>query len=374
MPAHRAIDANQIKEKIQKKPMQHLDLIFDLLPENRKQAEKSLQLMHTLVKEKKLDRHALWTRMEAPIYFQETIYRDFSRRDPLIGKIARDGGLTLFNQYLYFKYGSFLSAELLKKHDIFKLKVPPIQTYIDKYKWPVAVSSDDKHAIVRKYYEVYGMYYEMLGDVLQAHDMEILKRLIQCQFDFNKKSNMNHVNQYLYVNRDNHITIHDRSLQLLLAHGLNPGLYLDMFLNSLWDECSLPNLAKVSGTLLYLASFLLDHGTSLSHMPSCFLVKLNQLLEQHAQKLDIYPLQKYQAGLLEEIRYLQGQLIEHTISFEKAKFYYLNAGTKGNTKIEMQCKASIKPWSVNDIIYHSLPPETETAQSSSVIETKFKAK
>lgn len=53
MSALKSTPTSQLKEKIHEKPIQHLDLLFDLLPENPTQVERILELMDELVKEKK---------------------------------------------------------------------------------------------------------------------------------------------------------------------------------------------------------------------------------------------------------------------------------------------------------------------------------
>ncbi len=84
---------SKLKEKIQQKPTQHLDLLYDLLPENEEQAEKILQLIEELIKEKKLNAHIIYRHMEKPLFFQDKSGQDFVKRDPLIAKLVREGGL-----------------------------------------------------------------------------------------------------------------------------------------------------------------------------------------------------------------------------------------------------------------------------------------
>src|SRR5690349_8150676 len=110
MVTTKKMSSNQLKKKILEKPIQYLDMLFDLVPENSEEAEKVLQIMEELVKEKKLNRHLLYRQMEKPLFFQDATGQDFVKRDPLIVKLVREGGIPFFNYYLKFKYGSPLSA------------------------------------------------------------------------------------------------------------------------------------------------------------------------------------------------------------------------------------------------------------------------
>lgn len=159
--------SKHLKEKIQQKPIQHLDMLYELLPENEEQAQKILQLMDELIKEKKLNPHLLYRHMEKPLFFQDKSEQDFIKRNPLIAKLVRVGGLPIFNYYLKFKYGSALSAELLTRYDIFIFDIPPIQHYIDNAHLEVLAAPDDINRIYEKYYAVYGTSYELLGDIFQ---------------------------------------------------------------------------------------------------------------------------------------------------------------------------------------------------------------
>lgn len=329
MSVLKVIPASQLKEKIYEKPIPHLDLLFDLLPENFAQAARILQLMDELVKEKKLDRHLLYKHMEEPLYFQDQSCQDFSRREPLIAKLVRDGGLTLLNHYLNYKYGSPLSAELLALHDIFAFNLAPIKSYIDNTNWPVFADKNAKIRIAKKYYTVFGMSYELFGDILQEKNMSILKRLVECKFDFNKQNNIDHLKKYLYINRDNHLQISDKTLQFLLQHGLNPESYLDLFLTGLWDQFTLPHATALHYPLVHLINFLLDHNATLSHFSREFLEKFHHTLEVHVEKIISLSPSEQQQQILEEMGYLQAQLMESTISFEAAKPYYFKVGKRG---------------------------------------------
>lgn len=286
------------------------------------------------LKKKKLDPNQLWKHMEEPLYFQEDGLYNFSKRIPLIGKIAKDGGLILLNHYLKFKYRSFLSPHLLQQQTLFTFKIPPVKMYISKGKWPVAASAEEKHWIVNQYYGGFDITYELIGDIFQEKAPDILQKLVQCQYDFNHSSVIERLSQYLYVNRDELFLIHDEVLDFLLAHGLKPENYIDMMLNNLWDMFSLPVLAKASTGLIPAISYLLDHGATLSHFSPSYLNKLLNMLEDHYKKLSL-PAQKQPVRLLlEDIAYLQGQILEYTTSFVNAKSCYTKAGSKGEAKIK----------------------------------------
>lgn len=272
--------------------------------------------------------------MEEPLYFQDQSCQDFIRRDPLIAKLVRDGGLNLLNHYLNYKYGSPLSAELLALHDIFVFNLVPIKSYIDKTNWPVFADKDDKARIAKKYYTVFGMSYELFGDILQEKNMSILKRLAACKFDFNKQINIEHLKKYLYINRDNHLQISDETLQFLLLHGLSPESYLDLFLTGLWDQFSLSHATMIHYPLVHLINFLLDHNATLARFPREFLEKFHHTLEIYVEKIILLPHSKQQQQTLEEIWYLQGQLIESITSLEAAKPYYFKVGTRGINTVQ----------------------------------------
>lgn len=274
-----------LKYRIQKNPTAFLDMIYHLLPENRDQVEMILYLMDLLVHEKKIDPMLLWKRMECPIYFKENHFNEFSKRDPLVGRMIRFGGLKMFNFYLRYKYGTILTAELLQNHDIFSFELPPVENYFDHDKWPSPLSIEEKSFIFRKYYSVYGMYYELFGDILQEKNKEILNRLIACQFNFNKSSTVQHLNRYLYVNRAQSILIEDDTMIFLFKNGLNPNHYITMILNSIWDELMLPSLAPGCKAMIQMARILIENGAKLKNIPMQFLINLSTMLEHHEEKL-----------------------------------------------------------------------------------------
>lgn len=297
-----------LKEKIQMRPFIHLDTIYDLIPENVKEAEIILSLMFELINEKRLSRFPIWKHMEEPLYFQESTYHDFSRRCPVIGKIARDGGLTLFNYYLLFKYGVTLSESLLDRNDVFIFALPPIKNYFDKSKWVTSANHLDKQKIEEKYYDLYGMVYELFGDIMQEKKGEILQRLIQCQFDLSSKRVIAHLKQYFHMNRFNSINIPNKNLQLLLDQGMDAEAFMDMVMLTLWDEFSLPSFAKGSSALIKITCYMLDHGSNLAHFSSEFMNEMVHLLEQHAKRLGTTSQQKFFPATLSNVKHLQTKL------------------------------------------------------------------
>ncbi|MCD6039738.1 MAG: hypothetical protein K0S27_1138 [Gammaproteobacteria bacterium] len=318
---------NLLKEKIRNKPTQYMDSLFSLLPENTDQAKKILQFIDELVKEKKLSRHLLYKKMEEPIYFQDTSCQDFSRREPLIAKLIRHGGLIFLNHYLNYKYGSPLSAELLKLHDIFNFTLPPIKKYIDKSNEYRLANKEEKARIAKKYLATYGMSHDLFGDILQEKNMSILKQLANFNFDFNQPIIMDRLKKYLYIHRSHPLQIPDETLQFLLDHHLNPDNYLDLFLTALWDELSLFHTLK-NDSLIHLINFLLDHNATFSRFSLEMLEKLYHHICLETEKitsLTSHP----QKQTLKEMWYLQGQLKEITTSLEAAKPYYFKAGIRG---------------------------------------------
>ncbi len=328
------MSTNQLKKKISEKSIQYLDMLFDLLPENSAEAEKILQIMEELVKEKKLNRHLLYRQMEKPLFFQDASGQDFIKRDPLIVKLVREGGIQLFNYYLKFKYGAPLSAELMTTHDIFVFDLAPIKNYSDTEKWQVFASEDDKLRIAEKYYPVYGMSYELLGEVFQEKNQSILQRLVECQFDFNQQSTIEHLKKYFYMNFDKPLQISQETLQFLLNHGLHPDSYLDVFLTGLWDEVSMQHTVSVQYPLINLINFLLDHSATLSHFSRDFIEKLQHKLELQIEKIMALPHSMEQQTTLEETWYLQGHLVEMLKSLEAAKAYYFKAGMRGMRAVQ----------------------------------------
>jgi hypothetical protein len=331
----------ELKEKIFKNLTHYLDLMLELLPENRDQAETILHAMHELVQEKRLNPTLLWKHMEEPLYFQESGLHEFTRQGPLIAKIARSGGLVLFNYYLSFKYGTFLTENLLQHHEIFLFKLPPIKNYIDQSKWPIIADNDDKYWIRTKYYDEHGMTYDLLGDVFQEAHIEILAKLVECHFNFNNPVIIERLNQYFYMNRENEMTIPEDNLTFLLQQGLNPSLYIDMLLQNVWDMFSLPILTPVSDVLVRMASFMLDHGATTT-LSVAFMMKLHQILEHHVEKLDTALQKKYSYEFLKAVWYLQGQLLEQTTSFANAQPYYVKSGEKGYLKIREHSEAMMQ--------------------------------
>ncbi len=334
MPTLKNTQTNLLKEKIHEKPTHYLDLLFDLLPENVIQAKKILKLMDALVKEKKLDRILLYKQMETPLFFQDKSCQDFTKRDPLISKLIKDGGLGMLNHYLNYKYGAPLSAELLEIHDIFIFNLTPIRTFIDINNCPALASEEDKNRITEKYYSMSGMSYELFGDILQEKSMSILKRLVECHFDFNKQVTIDHLKKYLYAHFDEGPKINNETLQFLLDNGLNPNSYLDLFLNELSNELSIPNITKTQYPLIHIINYLLDNNATLAPFPSVFLEKLHHTLALYTDKINFLPRSQQQQQTLEEIWYLQGQLVETITSLEAAKPYYLKAGKRGINTIK----------------------------------------
>lgn len=321
--------SKKLKEKIQQKPIQYLDLLYDLLPENEEHAKHILQLMEELIKEKKLNNHLLYRHMEKPLFFQDKSGQDFMKRDPLIAKLVRLGGLNLFNYYLKFKYGSVLSAELMAIHDIFSFNIPPIKNYINISNVSVLAEKEVISRINEKYYALYGMSYELLGDIFQENKTSTLQRLVECQFDLNKQSTIEHLKKYLYMNFDKSLQISDENMQFLLENGLNPDKYLDVFLTGLWDEFAMINATHTHYSLIHLINFLLEHNAILSRFPRDFLEKLQQLLENKIEKVNLLLDDLVKQNMLEEMWYLNASLIECLQSLDAAKAYYLKAGQKG---------------------------------------------
>lgn len=318
-----------LKNKILENPIEYLDSLTLLIHQDIEQAEHILQMMTELVREKKINPHQLYKHMESPVFFQDESGQDFTKIDPLIIKLIRDGGITFYNGYLTFKFGSPLSAELLALHDIFRFQIEPIKFIIDKTDQPIDATQEDVTRIIEKYYAVYGMTHELFGDILQEKNKTILKRLIECKFDFNAAKTVDHLKRYLYMHLDNQDWLTVDILQFLLNDGLQANTYLELLITALLDEIEISHIKSQKYPLIQLINLLFDHHATLSSIPVELSEKLHRMLEVYAKKIEAELNQKKAQPILESIWYLEANLVESLSSFEKAKPYYQKAGERG---------------------------------------------